>query len=217
MPGSTAHSLVVSDFGVGLMEHYLPQAVAAVDDQSFVTPLATKRLLLRPWSQPDVDSLHDLQSDPEMMKHQPDGPLPHGSKRPTLHQHLSSWRKTGFGLWAVEHAETAAFIGAIGLKQEGHWPDVEVSWSLAPPYWGQGFATEGAEAVLEYAFVQRQLKQLISVCIVGNVASERVMQKLGMERTDHSVCPLRAIPVVVYGIPREKWVLRHRGRPHLEK
>lgn len=188
--------------------HYLPKVVATVNDQSFVTPLATKRLLLRPWSQADVDALHNLQSDPEVLKHQPDGPSPRGSERPTLQQHLRSWRETGFGLWAVEHRETAAFIGAIGLKREGHWPDVELIWTLAPPYWGQGLATEGAEAAVEYGFVQRQLERLISVCMVGNIASERVMQKVGMARTDDSVCPLRGIPVVVYALSKAEWASR---------
>ena len=88
------------------------------------------------------------------------------------------------GLWAVEVTSSGAFIGFVGLNPvpfaAPFTPAVEIGWRLARPYWGSGFATEAARAVLAHAFGPWALEELVSFTSTTNLRSQRVMQKLGM-------------------------------------
>ena len=68
--------------------------------------------------------------------------------------------------------------------------------------WGRGLATEGARAVLTFAFDDVGLDRVVSVCHVENTASERVMTKLGMRKDRDTVVPSSGVPVHVYAIDR---------------
>jgi RimJ/RimL family protein N-acetyltransferase len=104
----------------------------------------------------------------------------------------------GFGLWAVEVPGLAPFAGFIGLcipRFEAHFtPCIEVGWRLAAEYWGRGYATEGARAVLGFGFEALRLQEVVSFTVPGNLRSRRVMEKLGMKRQpaedfDHPLVP----------------------------
>jgi len=90
----------------------------------------------------------------------------------------------GFGPFAVEMQETRAFIGFVGAfvpEFEAHFtPAVEIGWRLAFESWGQGLATEGARAVVDYAFNELGLSGLVSFTVPANLRSRRVMERLGM-------------------------------------
>ena len=92
----------------------------------------------------------------------------------------------GFGLWAVALKATDEFAGFIGLSVpsfEAHFtPCVEIGWRLAPRFWNRGLATEGAAAVLAFAHDNLGLEQVVSFTSVENLASRRVMEKIGMIR-----------------------------------
>jgi RimJ/RimL family protein N-acetyltransferase len=92
----------------------------------------------------------------------------------------------GWGPWAAELRETGEFIGFIGLNVpvfEAHFtPCVEIGWRLAAEHWGRGLATEGAGAVLGYAFTELRLPEVVSFTTVANQRSRRVMEKIGMTR-----------------------------------
>jgi len=104
----------------------------------------------------------------------------------------------GFGLWAVEVANVTAFAGFIGLSVPGfeaHFtPCVEIGWRLAPEYWRLGYATEGARAVLDFAFSELGLDEVVSFTVPGNLPSRRVMEKIGMvhDPTDDFDHPVRS-------------------------
>ncbi|MEN9577436.1 MAG: hypothetical protein RJA70_445, partial [Pseudomonadota bacterium] len=106
----------------------------------------------------------------------------------------------GYGPWAVELKATGAMIGHLGLWAPEGWPGVELGWRLARTHWGQGLATEGALAVLNFAFSQLRLERLVSVIHPENRASIRVAEKMGM-RVSH---PWRTsgFDVLVYGRDR---------------
>jgi RimJ/RimL family protein N-acetyltransferase len=91
----------------------------------------------------------------------------------------------GFGAYAVELRESGEFIGFIGLSvpsfEAAFTPCVEIGWRLAAASWGKGMATEGAEAVVRYAFDELQLAELVSFTTASNLPSRRVMEKLGMK------------------------------------
>jgi RimJ/RimL family protein N-acetyltransferase len=90
----------------------------------------------------------------------------------------------GFGLWAVEIPNVTTFAGFIGLSvpsfEAPFTPCVEIGWRLAPEYWGLGYATEGARTVLDFAFRELGLDEVVSFTVPANLRSRRVMEKIGM-------------------------------------
>ena len=89
-------------------------------------------------------------------------------------------------LFAATLKETNELIGVIGLSSptfEAHFtPCVEIGWRLASTHWGRGYATEGAEAVLQYGFTKSGLNEIVSFTIPANLRSVCVMEKIGMHR-----------------------------------
>lgn len=92
----------------------------------------------------------------------------------------------GFGLWAIEVPEVAAFIGFAGLavaRFDAHFtPCVEVGWRLAFAHWGNGYATEAARLALDYGFGTLALPEVVSFTSATNRRSRAVMERLGMRR-----------------------------------
>ncbi len=92
----------------------------------------------------------------------------------------------GWGLWAVETIGNEIFIGYVGLWAPAftaHFtPAVEIGWRLAHHEWGKGYATEAAIAALRFGFETLGLSEIVSFTSVENVASQRVMQRIGMHR-----------------------------------
>jgi len=90
----------------------------------------------------------------------------------------------GFGVWAVEIPGVTPFAGFVGLSAPGfqaHFtPCVEIGWRLAADHWGRGYATEGARALVDYAFDDLGVKRVIGVTHPGNKASQHVLQKAGL-------------------------------------
>jgi RimJ/RimL family protein N-acetyltransferase len=141
--------------------------------------LGTKRLLLRPWRDEDVASFAELSADPAVMEYL----LP----RPGwVHRKRAHWLEHGFGQWVVEIPGEASFIGVVGLETvsyEAHFtPAVEVAWRLARPYWSRGYATEAAQASLDYGFGQLGLAEIVALTVPANWRSRRLMERLGMTR-----------------------------------
>jgi len=147
--------------------------------------LRTARLLLRPWRDEDLEPYARLNADPEVMRHFP-APL----TREESDRHAAAIRERAArgepSLWAVEVPGVAPFIGFVGLAVPSFdapfTPCVEVGWRLAKEHWGQGYATEGARAAIGHAFGVLGLDEVVSFTSVGNAASRRVMEKLGMRR-----------------------------------
>ena len=92
----------------------------------------------------------------------------------------------GFGLWAMEIPNVAAFAGFVGLSVPGfeaHFtPCVEIGWRLAAEHWGRGYATEGARAAMAFGFETLRLGEIVSFTVPGNMRSRRVMERIGMVR-----------------------------------
>ena len=74
------------------------------------------------------------------------------------------------------------FLGLMIPSFEAHFtPAVEIGWRLSSTHWNQGYATEGAKAVLHYAFTSLNLPEVVSFTAVNNLASRRVMEKIGLQ------------------------------------
>ncbi len=87
----------------------------------------------------------------------------------------------GFSLWAVTDRESGSVLGDAGLILYAHeGPDVELGFRLGKPHWGQGYATEAADAWVAHGFGQLGLERIVAVTHPENVASQRVLEKAGM-------------------------------------
>jgi ribosomal-protein-alanine N-acetyltransferase len=122
----------------------------------------------------------------------------------------------GFGLWALEIAETGQFIGFTGLSVPGfeaHFiPAVEIGWRLRRSSWGHGYASEAAHRALTFAFDDLDLDEVVSFTSHTNLRSQMVMKRIGMindpaDDFDHPVLdeghPLR--PHVLWRMTAERW------------
>lgn len=147
--------------------------------------LRTDRLLLRMWRHSDLAPFAALNADPKVMEHLP-AVLDREQSDATVRRIEAHFATEGFGLWAVEVTGEVPFIGFVGLSRpqfDAHFtPAVEVGWRLARPYWGHGYATEGARAALAYGFGPLGLPEIVSFTVPGNLRSRAVMERLGMTR-----------------------------------
>jgi RimJ/RimL family protein N-acetyltransferase len=169
--------------------------------------LQTERLLLRPFREEDLDEYSRICADAEVMRYIGDGrPLGRADAWRQMAFLLGHWQLRGFGIWAAHSRSSGALLGRIGLYQPEGWPGLEVGWLLDRACWGQGLATEGGRAALEYAFTQLEAGHVLSVIHPDNAASIRVAQKLGahFERRD----VVNGVGVVIYRISRPAGVSR---------
>jgi ribosomal-protein-alanine N-acetyltransferase len=144
-------------------------------------PIETERLLIRPMAVEDAEDLHEVYSDPttfEYINVEPAGSLDETRSRiewKVLHQ-----ANHGFALWAVVERASGRVIGDCGLQLLEGGPEVEIGWKLARDVRGRGLATEAARACLIAGFDDLELDRIVAVADPENVASRRVMKKLGM-------------------------------------
>lgn len=150
------------------------------------TILETKRLILRSWHEDDLEPMLKINQDPKVMEYFPAVV----NKEETLSfidrifKHQDAY---AYSLYAVELKSTHEMIGFIGLLHRTKAeldvpfnPSTEIGWRLSSKHWGKGLATEGAGAVLDYAFYVLDLPEIVSFTVVGNKKSRRVMEKIGL-------------------------------------
>ena len=145
--------------------------------------LQTGRLILRRWKPEDFEPFCAMNANLEVMRHFP-STLTREQTAAGLKRVEAHFDRHGWGLFAAEHE--GLFIGYIGLFHvpfEAHFtPAVEIGWRLARTHWNRGLASEGARACLEFGFSQLGLKEIVAFTTPGNLASIRVMEKIGMRR-----------------------------------
>ena len=164
--------------------------------------LQTDRLLLRMFRESDFEAYAGICADPDVMRYLGEGkPLSRMDAWRQMAMVLGHWQLRGYGLWAVEEKVSGALVGRIGFFNPEGWPGFEVGWMLGRPYWGNGFATEGARAVLQYAFTEMQRTHVISLIRPENAASIRVAERLGERLEGRTV--LMGHEALIYGIQRE--------------
>jgi ribosomal-protein-alanine N-acetyltransferase len=159
------------------------QGLSAHSSVQETAMLETERLILRTWQPSDRDPFAQLNADPAVMRYFP-ATLSRAESDALVDNIESHHRVHGFGLWAVEEKATGSFTGFIGLNipsfQAHFTPTVEIGWRLAQPFWGQGYATEGAKRVLAYGFTVLELPEILSFTATINRPSIAVMERLGM-------------------------------------
>ena len=146
--------------------------------------LETKRLILRPMQAADIDALLVIFTDPEVMALFDSPPFDRGQMSNWLQRNLDHQEEYGYGLFSVILKANGLLIGDCGLEvmEVDGVQAAELGYDFRSDYWNQGYATEAASAVRDYAFDVLKLPHLISLIRVKNAASQRVSQKVGMQR-----------------------------------
>jgi RimJ/RimL family protein N-acetyltransferase len=186
-----------------------------------IPTLSTERLLLRPWREEDLPAFAALNADPRAMEFLPKC-LERGESDALAARIAAHFRQHGFGVWAVEVAGVAPFIGFAGLAVPGfeaHFtPCVEIGWRLAFAHWGRGYATEAARRVLAHAFGRLGRAEIVSFTTRDNRRSRAVMERLAMRHDPaddflHPALPADhpQRPHVLYRLDREAHAAAQAG------
>lgn len=144
--------------------------------------LETERLILRSQQPEDTETIVKMFADPEVMRFIGDGNV---IPRNIAEQSVNRWneyeRKHSFSSWAVVRKEDDAFIGKCGFNYLPDNSDIELSYMLDEPYWGNGYASEIAKATLDYGLNKLDLKRVVALVYPQNSPSIRVIEKTGFK------------------------------------
>lgn len=136
-----------------------------------VSELQTKRLTLRQWQSSDYALFAEINNNPEVMKYYP-STMDETESNAFAQKIEYLLQKKGWGFWAVELISNKQFIGYVGLHNPEanlpFTPCTEIGWRLSNKYWGNGYATEAANAALKYAFEILQLNEVFSFTSLQN-------------------------------------------------
>lgn len=151
--------------------------------------LETARLVIRNWETRDRAPYARFLNDPEVRRYFRSVVDTETASR-WIDGYMDELATTHFGWRAVERKSDGALIGdaGIGLIDEPSravmrgQPLIEAGWMIGREFWGQGYATEAARACLTHAWVDHGLAEVVAAAHEGNIASHRVMTKIGMVR-----------------------------------
>lgn len=144
-------------------------------------PITTERLIIRPFTEGDLGAIHALWSDPQVMGAVPSQPRDRKRSRARLKENIAHHARHGFSKWAVTDKASGHVIGECGLQYLEDSPDIELGYKILRTRWGQGLATEAAQACLRWALAERP-EQVVAIVDAANTRSARVLSKIGMVR-----------------------------------
>ncbi|MFB9947229.1 GNAT family N-acetyltransferase [Rhizobium puerariae] len=185
--------------------------------------LDTERLRLRSWLDRDRDLFREINADPKVMEFFPVRRT-HDEADAVLLRLNDTITETGLGFYALELRETGEPMGFCGLSlanMPAVFPveTVEIGWRLATRFWGNGYVTEAARALLHFAFDKKHLDAVVSFAVADNHRSTAVMRRIGLHRVasrdfDHPRVPdthPHLKPHVVYAVTLDEWMQQRRG------
>jgi RimJ/RimL family protein N-acetyltransferase len=154
--------------------------------------LETERLVLRKPELGDLDGYAELWGDPEVVRYLSGTTLPRDEVPAAIERMLGHWERHGVGLFSVVRKEDEQLVGRVGylLWDPDRWVnaiheqlegelELEIGWTTAREFWGNGYATEAALACRDHAFAELDRDHVISLIAPENVASIRVAEKIG--------------------------------------
>jgi RimJ/RimL family protein N-acetyltransferase len=156
------------------------------DDVILDVPIETERLRLRRLTPDDLAAMHALDADPAVVRWLYDGPCSEDESRRALQRRLDRDPATGLTLGA-EVRDAGELVGRVSLTVAAEHRQGEIGFIFSPAHQGKGYATEAAAAVLALAFGPYRLHRVVGRAEARNVASARVLEKLGMRREAHLI------------------------------
>ena len=140
----------------------------------------TDRLVLKKFNLTDAQGFYELNLDPEVIRHTGDVPFASVAEAESFIRSYDHYIRYGFGRWSVFIRDSGDYIGFCGLNYRSALVEVDVGFRILKRYWGQGYATEAARGCLLYGFKEYALDRIVARAMRENLASHRVIQKLGM-------------------------------------
>lgn len=151
----------------------------------------TPRLRLRPFEGSDAQPMLEIHEDPEVARYLVGGASPSSVAGLAMAWRnvammIGHWHLRGYGTWAVVERATGDVIGRVGLWHPANVDDIELGWVIRRSRWGQGFATEAADAALRWTWGHVAADRILSFIQPDNAPSIRVAEKIGQrfERVD---------------------------------
>lgn len=143
--------------------------------------LETERLILRPMNESDIEDVYKMRRDDEIMRFIREPVASRKEAEDWINMISSRWAKDEIGFCSVIERASGRFAGWCGLWQLKENNEIEVGYAIAKDFWKKGYASEAAEAVLNYAFNALGLETVVAVARPENAGSRRVMEKIGMK------------------------------------
>ena len=141
----------------------------------------TERMKIREFDTPDVQDLNKILSDPDVMEFSSQGPLSEAGTTGFIEWCIKSYKKYGYGQWAVIEKESGKLIGFCGLSHVAvdEVDEVEIGYRLDKEHWGQGLASEAAGGVLAHGFDTLTIESIVGIVAPRHRSSIRVLNKIG--------------------------------------
>lgn len=167
--------------------------------------IETERLILACWRDEHRTPIAAINADPEVMRYFV-APMTRAETDAQVDRQIAAQAEHGFCFWAIERKADGVLMGLAGLKTGApdtpiaH--DLEVGWRFGKAFWGLGYASEAARAALAHGFADPAWTRIAAITTTGNVASRRVMERIGMTYAE-------GLDFDHPAVPRDSPVLRH--------
>ncbi len=179
-----------------------------------VYELTTERLELRPLTFDEVDEFHGICAGEKFRRYMFDNEaIALEVAASFIAKSNNYFARSGYGLWGVRERGKTLLIGFCGFWFFHEPPELELLYGIAEAYWGMGFAVEAAEAIMQYGFETLGFDRIQASTDTPNLASLRVMQKLGMKFSQRQT--LSGLDTTFYTITREEFASTTRKDANL--
>jgi ribosomal-protein-alanine N-acetyltransferase len=142
--------------------------------------LETERCIVRPFTQEDAENLMPILGSEAVMHYSMTGAMDLSTILTTIEDWIALYERYGFAPWAVMHNNMLIGYAGLDIRVVKEIEQVQITFRLAESHWGQGFATELAIAIRDYAFTSLGLSKVIAIIDPDNQASIRTISKIGM-------------------------------------
>ncbi|HEX8251456.1 MAG TPA: GNAT family N-acetyltransferase [Pyrinomonadaceae bacterium] len=148
-----------------------------------IPKIETERLLLRMYSADELETVYSMITDADVRKFLPAKTPP--SKEDILASlpiRLDFWTARGFGQLGVFEKDTGKLTGYVGIAPLDQTPEIEIYYGFFKQFWGKGYATEAAKALLRFGFEEARLEKIVGAAHPENFPSQNVLKKIGLKQ-----------------------------------
>lgn len=181
----------------------------SIENTNYVTKIETNRLTLRKPQCDDIDAISTLANNPAVANMLSRMPHPYGKQDAA--DFVKKVNALAFGncVYAITLTTNGTVIGCCGIEQKDGREQKEIGYWLGQDHWGKGYATEAIHALVDMAFADNAIKELVAHCRIGNYASRRILQKSGFQflSTGLGYCLAQngQMPIEIYRLERAIW------------
>lgn len=147
-----------------------------------IPKIETERLLLRMYNADELEDVYRLITDPDVRRFLPDYTIEKEDVLTSLPRRLERWREMGFAQLGVFEKASEKLTGYCGLQYLDKTPEVEIYYGFFKGFWGKGYATEAAKALLRFGFEEAKLEKIVGATHLENFSSQNVLKKIGLKQ-----------------------------------